>query len=81
LRFLKQKTAVSSVAMINGGKMVHRGNSGISGEDVGVGVGVFVGSSVGVGEGVDSGGGYGGGAWRKTAVKVWFRSIIKYNGL
>jgi hypothetical protein len=53
---LKQKTAVSNVAIINGGKMVQRGNSGTSGEDVGVDVGVAVGSGVEVGEGVDSGG-------------------------
>ena len=45
------------MAIINGGKMVQGGNSGISGEAVGVGVGVVVGSGVGVGEAVDSGGG------------------------
>ena len=49
MRFLKQKIAVSSVATMNGGRIAQTGNSGISGEDVGVGVGVA--SEVGVGEG------------------------------
>lgn len=52
--FLEQKIAVSSVAIMNGGKMIHGGNSGISGEGVGVGVGV-VGSGLGDGEGVGGG--------------------------
>ena len=46
---MKQKIAVSSVATMNGGRIAQTGNSGISGEDVGVGVGVA--SEVGVGEG------------------------------
>ena len=46
---MKQKTAVSIVATMNGRRTVQTGNSGMSGEDVGVGVGVA--SGVGVGEG------------------------------
>ena len=53
---MKQKTPVSSVAIINGGKMTKGVNSGISGVDLGVGVGVTVGFGVEEGEGVDSGG-------------------------
>jgi hypothetical protein len=53
---LKQKIADSIVAIINGGKMSHGVNSGISGEGVGVGgLGVDVGSGVGDGEDVNVG--------------------------
>ena len=45
MRFLKQKIAVSSVATMNGGRIAQTGNSGMSGEDVGVGV-VYVAGDV-----------------------------------
>ena len=60
LCFLEYKIVVSSVAIMNSGKITHNVNSGISGVgsgDVvceGVGVGVAVGSGLGDGEGVGS---------------------------